>query len=67
MTEKIEVKGEKKHLLYNWLTEKKINGKSNSSVKWNFQKYIVDGDGDFVNYFYSTTKPMSSKITSIIK
>jgi|TARA_B110000259_G_C13862856_1_gene341612 glutathione peroxidase len=67
MTEKIEVKGENKHPIYNWLTEKKINGKSSSSVKWNFQKYIVDGEGDFVNYFYSTTKPMSPKITSILK
>ena len=67
MTEKIEVKGENKHPIYNWLTEKKINGKSSSSVKWNFQKYIVDGEGDFVNYFYSTTKPMSTKITSILK
>ena len=67
MTEKIEVKGENKHPIYNWLTEKKINGKSSSSVKWNFQKYIVDGKGDFVNYFYSTTKPMSPKITSILK
>ena len=67
LTEKIEVKGEGKHPLYNWLTDKKINGKSSSSVKWNFQKYIVDGDGEFVNYFYSTTKPLSPKITSILK
>ena len=67
MTEKIEVKGENKHPIYNWLTEKKINGKSSSSVKWNFQKYIVDEKGEFVNYFYSTTKPLSPKITSILK
>jgi glutathione peroxidase len=67
LTEKIEVKGEGKHPLYNWLTDKKINGKSSSSVKWNFQKYIVDGDGEFVNYFYCTTKPLSPKITSILK
>mgnify|MGYP001160818944 FL=1 len=67
MTEKIDVRGEKMHPLYNWLTNKKVNGKSNSSVKWNFQKYIVNGKGDFVNYFYSTTKPMSTEITSIIE
>ena len=67
MTEKIDVKGKMKHPIYNWLTNKNVNGKSSSSVKWNFQKYIVDGDGDFVNYFYSTTKPMSSKITSLLK
>ena len=67
MTEKIEVKGENKHPIYKWLTEKNQNGKSSSSVKWNFQKYIVNGEGDLVNCFYSTTKPMSTKITSILK
>jgi glutathione peroxidase len=67
MTEKIDVRGEKIHPLYNWLTNKKINGKSSSSVKWNFQKYIVNRKGDFVNYFSSLTKPMSTKITSIIE
>ena len=67
MTEKIEVKGENKHPIYNWLTEKKVNGKSSSSVKWNFQKYIINGEGGFVNYFYSATKPMSTKITTILK
>jgi glutathione peroxidase len=67
LTEKIEVKGEEKHPLYSWLTDKKINGKSSSTVKWNFQKYIVDEKGEFVNYFYSTTKPLSPKITSIVK
>ena len=67
LTEKIEVKGEEKHPLYSWLTDKKINGKSSSNVKWNFQKYIVDEKGEFVNYFYSTTKPLSPKITAILK
>ena len=67
MTEKIEVKGGNKHPIYNWLTNKELNGKSGSSVKWNFQKYIVNEEGYFVNYFYSTTKPMSPKITSILK
>ena len=67
MTEKIEVKGENKHPIYSWLTNKELNGKSNSSVKWNFQKYIVNGEGDFLNYFYSITKPMSTQITSLLK
>ena len=67
LTEKIEVKGDEKHPIYSWLTDKKINGKSSSTVKWNFQKYIVDEKGEFVNYFYSTTKPLSPKITSILK
>ena len=67
LTEKIKVKGEGQHPLYAWLTNKELNGSSSSIVKWNFQKYIVDKDGEFVNYFYSTTKPLSRKITSILK
>ena len=67
LTEKIKVKGEGQHPLYTWLTNKELNGNSSSIVRWNFQKYIVDKDGEFVNYFYSTTKPLSRKITSILK
>jgi len=67
MTEKIHVKGRKIHDIYSWLTDKNINGQFSSSVKWNFQKYIVDRDGKLLNYFYSITSPLSSKITSLIK
>ena len=62
LTEKIKVKGDGIHPLYKWLCTKEINGKSNSTVKWNFQKYLLDEKGEFVNYFFSITKPMSSKI-----
>jgi glutathione peroxidase len=63
LTEKIEVKGSKQHPLYQWLTKKEQNGRKSSSVKWNFQKYLIDKEGKFVDYYFSITKPMSSKIT----
>ena len=66
LTEKIDVKGNNISPLYAWLTDKKYNGVLNSSVKWNFQKYLVDRDGELINYFYSTTNPLSDKITSLI-
>lgn len=62
MTEKLNVKGKDQHPLYAWLTNKAYNGKKSSSVKWNFQKYLVDENGELIDYFYSITKPMSSKI-----
>lgn len=62
LTEKIKVKGKEQHPLYRWLTDKKYNGVKNSSVKWNFQKYLVDENGHLVDYWYSITSPMSSKI-----
>lgn len=64
MTEKIDVKGDNQHSLYQWLTQKEKNGKMNSSVKWNFQKYLVDEEGRMIDVFYSITKPMSTKITN---
>jgi glutathione peroxidase len=67
ITEKIDVKGNGQHPLYQWLTKKSINGKQNSSVKWNFQKYLVDENGAFLDYFYSITKPTSSRITTLLK
>ena len=63
LTEKINVKGSKQHPLYKWLTSKDLNGKKSSSVKWNFQKYLVDDKGKLIDYYFSITKPMSSKIT----
>jgi glutathione peroxidase len=66
ITEKIDVKGSKQHPLYKWLTGKNLNGHKNSNVKWNFQKYLVDPKGNLVDYFYSTTKPLSKKITKYL-
>ena len=67
ITEKTAVKGENKHPLYQWLTDKNLNGKKSSSVKWNFQKYLIDENGDYVDYYFSTTKPMSNKILKHLK
>ena len=66
ITEKINVKGENIHQLYSWLTDKEKNGNINSNVKWNFQKYLVGRSGELINYFYSTTNPLSNKITSLL-
>ncbi|MCB4797444.1 glutathione peroxidase [Neotamlana laminarinivorans] len=63
ITEKIDVKGTKQHPLYNWLTKKSNNNKINSSVKWNFQKYLVSPKGELIDYFSSITRPLSNKIT----
>jgi glutathione peroxidase len=67
ITEKIDVKGTNQHPLYSWLTQKNNNGKKNSSVKWNFQKYLVDTEGLLIDYYLSITTPLSSKITKHLK
>lgn len=66
ITEKIDVKGDNQHSLYGWLTSKNLNGKMDSSVKWNFTKYLVNEKGDLINQFSSSVEPMSDKITSLL-
>jgi glutathione peroxidase len=67
ITEKIDVRGANQHPLYSWLTSKKLNNKKSSSVKWNFQKYLVSPEGQLIDYYFSLTKPLSSKITKHLK
>lgn len=62
MTEKLDVKGNNQHPLYQWLTQASKNGKVDSEVKWNFQKYLVDGKGNLVDYYLSAVTPMDNKI-----
>jgi len=45
MMSKIHVKGDNQHPVYQFLTQKKMNGFSDSKVKWNFQKYLINKNG----------------------
>ena len=67
MMEKIEVKGDGMDPVYRWLTSKELNGKVDSSVKWNFQKYLIDEAGNLVDIAYSDEVPMSDRIVKWIK
>lgn len=67
MTEKIDVKGSNQHPLYQWLTKQSKNGKTDSSVKWNFQKYLIGKNGELIDYYMSVTNPLNNKIISNIK
>lgn len=67
MMDKIDVKGDNAHPVYQWLTNKNINGVNSSSVKWNFQKYLVDENGNWVDTYSSMTKPTDKAIISWIE
>ena len=67
ITQKINVKGDKIHPLYNWLTRKELNGVEDSKVKWNFQKYLIDEEGNLVEVFGSKVKPLGEEIMDAVK
>ena len=64
MMAKISVKGKDMHPLYGWLTKKELSGYKDSSVKWNFQKYLVDEEGKLVGMLSPKTKPLSEDIVN---
>jgi glutathione peroxidase len=66
MMEKISVKGKDMHPLYKWLTSKEENGVTDSEVKWNFQKYLIDETGKLIDVVYSKEKPNSDRVLSWI-
>ena len=65
--EKIKVKGKKGHELFRFFGDKKENGNISSPPRWNFQKYLINKEGEVVNYFYSFTTPTSSRIKKAIR
>jgi glutathione peroxidase len=67
MTTKIDVKGENQHEIYQWLTQKKLNGKDDFAVTWNFNKFLISENGELLAYFSSDVKPMSAELISHLK
>lgn len=67
MMSKISVKGDDIDPLYKWLTSKSENGVMDSEVKWNFQKYLIDENGQLVDVVDPKVKPDDDKIVSWIK
>ena len=66
MMSKISVKGNDQHQLYKWLTSKGDNGLEDSKVSWNFQKYMIDEEGQLVGHFSPRTKPDNERLVSWI-
>lgn len=67
MMEKISVKGDDIHPLYKFLTQKSLNGKENSEVQWNFQKYLIGTDGKLEKVISPRTKPDDKEIINWIE
>ena len=67
MMEKISVKGSNMHPVYEFLTKKSKNGVKDSSVKWNFQKYLLNENGELEKVISSKTQPDDRSITAWIE
>ncbi|MEC5156563.1 glutathione peroxidase [Chryseobacterium sp. MP_3.2] len=60
---KVSVKGDDTAPIFKFLTDKDLNGVKNTTIMWNFTKFVVDENGKLVDSFISTTKPTDNAIT----
>jgi glutathione peroxidase len=67
LASKISVTGTDAAPIYKWLTQKKENGVLDATIKWNFNKFLLDENGEMIAYFPSSTKPDSPEITGQLK
>jgi glutathione peroxidase len=66
MMSKISVKGNDKHPVYQFLTQKSKNGLQDSEVEWNFQKYLINEEGELVKVLSPRVLPTDAAIVGWI-
>lgn len=66
MFSKIDVKGKQKHPIYQWLTNKELNGINSKAPSWNFCKYLIDEQGKIVKFLPSRVTPMDQEILDFV-
>ena len=64
---KVEVNDEGACPLYKYLTSKDVKPKGKGSVSWNFEKFLIDRDGQLVGRFEPPTKPSDQKLIKAIQ
>jgi glutathione peroxidase len=64
---KITVKGKDAHPLYAFLTDKKANNGFGGKITWNFNKFLVDREGNVIARFDSKDDPLGDKIPRSIE
>jgi glutathione peroxidase len=62
----VKVKGSDKHPLYDWLLSASSQKDQLGEVKWNFQKFLIDENGEHVKTIEPTVEPMDEEILNWI-
>jgi glutathione peroxidase len=67
MFAKLKVKGKEQHPLYSELTKTEDAKGKSGNVKWNFEKFLVNRDGQVVGRFRSKVKPDDPEVVNAIE
>jgi glutathione peroxidase len=67
MTEKIEVNGDDRHEIYRALVETPNENGEDGDVTWNFEKFLVDAQGDVVARFSPRVVPEDPALVAAVQ
>lgn len=67
MMDKVSVKGDDMCDVYKFLTQKSKNGLQDSEVEWNFQKYLINEQGELVKVIKPKTLVTEPEVINCIK
>lgn len=67
MFSKVDVKGEHQHPLFAALTTIPDDKGHKGDVRWNFEKFVVDGNGEVVSRFNPTVVPEDPQLRAAIE
>ena len=67
MMAKVSVKGKDMCEVYKFLTKQAKNGVEDSDVEWNFQKYLLNENGELEKVISPRTKPLDEEIVNWVK
>lgn len=66
MMSKVEIVTGDTAPVYKWLQRADLNGITNKHVTWNFNKFLIDEAGHWVQHYTQNTSPLASAITNWI-
>jgi glutathione peroxidase len=66
MMAKVSVKGRKIDPLFKWLTSQN-NPDFTGSIKWNFEKFLIDENGRLIRRFRTKVNPLDKQVTEAIE
>ena len=61
------IKGDQQNKVFKWLSDSTLNGWNNKQPSWNFSKYLIDENGNLVQYFDPGVSPVSNEVISAIE
>lgn len=67
LTTRVDVKGSNITPVYKYLTEKSENGVLDATISWNFNKFLIDENGNLLAHFDSKVTPDSDEISKYLK